>query len=114
MKSLRDKITFGNGMKVKKDLLQEINEWMGRNFIISYNQVKLPKEPNLNILEAIDAELPVLAEFRDEQLTGNHYLIASILSLGIEIGKQEKEKELVKEIKLLEARVESLREDKKN
>lgn len=114
MRCLDEKIIVKSTVREKRDLMIQINNWMKTNFILNYNQVKLPKEPSLEIFDEVGAETPVLEEFKQLGLDGNHYLIASLLSMGVAIGKREKEVELLKEIKMLQAEVETLKADKKN
>lgn len=114
MRCLDEKIVVKSSVKEKRELLNTINQWMKTNFILNYNQVRLPKEPSLEIFDEFNAETPVLEEFKQLGLDGNHYLIGSLLSIGIALGKREKEIELMKEIKMLEVQVETLKADKKN
>lgn len=89
MRDLHSKIVVGNLVIPKKQYIEMVAKWVNKNFIMQNNLVNIPKEPDGEIFEYSHTEKPLIMEFKMEQLKGLHYLIASILSMGIDIGKKQ-------------------------
>jgi hypothetical protein len=116
MNNLYEQVVIQNRLVSKKDLLKEISAWVNNTFIMHSNMVRVPHPPKKEFFDNYGADYPIIEEFKQMELTGNEYLIASCMSIGKAISDREKQIELAalnKKINELEMELSKVKNEKK-